>query len=474
MKRVLLIAMPDTVSALDPVVQVPNLGLCSIAGNLENCKVKILDLVFHNRGITRFLESVIKDFQPEIVGLSAMSYQYASACRTAEICRRLNPDIKIALGGYHASLMYRQIGDSTEKGLFDFIIRGEGEITFRNLVNKVESGSKNLSDIAGLSYSQNGEFHHNDPAPLIDIEAIKLPRRDCRILNKAQFLGKSFDCVETSRGCTMGCNFCSIGKMYGRTLRTFSLERVITELKQLKEKGKEGVFFVDDNITLNVPRLKELCQKIIDEKLDTLTYVIQAGVPGIAGDPELAVLLKRAGFKWVFLGIENGISRNLEFMGKKGVLQNTQTAVNLLREQGIGVFGGFIFGHPQDTAKDISNTFKFALESGVDHPIMQCLTPYPETEVREELAKLNLITNAEDFSLYNGFTANIRTSHLSRKQLNRSVFWSGLRLYFHPKYLTQSRFWCLRLSLIPALLMNDFRYLFGALGGKIFISRHRW
>ena len=131
--RLLLIAMPDTVSALDSVMRVPNLGLCSIAGNLEGHTVKVVDLVFHNRNIRSFIESILKDFQPEIVGLSAMSYQYDSACRVSQICREFRPDMKVVLGGYHATLMYAEIGAGPQKGLFDFIIRGEGEGTFQQL-----------------------------------------------------------------------------------------------------------------------------------------------------------------------------------------------------------------------------------------------------------------------------------------------------------------------------------------------------
>jgi radical SAM superfamily enzyme YgiQ (UPF0313 family) len=472
--RVLLVAMPDTVSALDPVMRVPNLGLCSIAGNLEGCDVRVIDLVFHNRHVGRLLQRLMEEFKPEIVGLSAMSFQFASACHVSRICRSINPDVTVALGGYHASLMYREIASGAEAELFDFLIRGEGEVTFLSLVQELISGRSDLRLIPGLSFRRDGKFHHNPPASLINLDTLKPPNRDCRVLDGACFLGHRFDCVETSRGCTMGCRFCSITRMYGRSIRKFALERVIEELHQLKGKGIEGVFFVDDNITLDVPRLKQLCSLIIDENLNTMSYAIQASVPGIASDPELVELLGRAGFRWVFLGIESGISRNLESMGKVGVLKNTKRAVSLLQKQGICVFGGFILAHPDDTGQDIQSTFKFALDLGVDHPIMQCLTPYPKTETREQLLKRGLITNLEDFSRYNGFICNVRTEHLSNNELNRAIIRGGLSLYFNPRYLRQSRFWKYRPSLWPALIANNFRYLVGAARGSIFASRHRW
>lgn len=472
--RVLLVAMPDTVSALDPVMRVPNLGLCSIAGNLDGCDVRVMDLVFDNRHITRLIQQLMKEFKPEIVGLSAMSFQYTSACHVSRICRSVNPDVLVALGGYHASLMYREIATGTEADLFDFLIRGEGEVTFPGLVRELISRRSDFGRIAGLSFRRNGKFHHNTPASLVNLDTLKPPNRECRILDRACFLGHRFDCVETSRGCTMRCRFCSITRMYGRSVRKFALKRVIAELHQLKNKGIEGVFFVDDNITLDVPRLKQLCSLIIEEKLDTMAYAIQASVPGIASDPELAELLSEAGFRWVFLGIESGISRDLESMGKVGVLKNTKRAVSLLQKQGICVFGGFILGHPDDTRQDVQSTFRFALELGVDHPIMQCLTPYPKTETREQLLKRDLITNLDDFSRYNGFICNIRTQHLSNKELNAAIFQGGLNLYFNPRYLRRSRFWSYKPSLWPALIINNIRYQIGAVRGNIFTSRHKW
>ena len=147
--RVLLIAMPDTISALDAVMHMPNLGLCSIAGNLKGGEVKIVDLAFHNKNIASFIRHILREFRPEIVGLSAMSFQYDSARRVAQICRSVNPGIIIVLGGYHASLMYEEIGSGADADLFDFMVRGEGEITFPKLVHELENSAKGVWTYTG-------------------------------------------------------------------------------------------------------------------------------------------------------------------------------------------------------------------------------------------------------------------------------------------------------------------------------------
>ena len=471
--RVLLLAMPDTVSALDAIIRVPNLGLCSIAGNLKDCDVKIIDLAFHSRGITRFLNRFLESYRPELIGLSAMSFQFASACRVAGICREVCPEASIVLGGYHATLMFEEIAGAADGKLFDFIIRGEGESAFDSLMHRLDGHNRHFEDIQGLSFKTEYGWRHNAPATLLDLDHVALPARSCRVIDNARFLGQPFDCVETSRGCTMGCRFCSINHMYGRCIREFKLERVISDLKNLKQAGKKGIFFVDDNITLNVPRFKTLCDLIAKGGLNTMSYVVQASVAGIAADPDLAVSMKRAGFNWVFLGIESGIDRNLRSMGKRGVLENTQRAVSLLKKQGIGIFGGFIVGHPGDTAEDIRSTFSFAFDLGVDHPIVQSLTPYPRTETRDDLMAKGLVTNTDDYSQYNGFTINVKTDTMTSAELGNAVFRGSLR-YFSPRYLVRSRFWKYNPSSWPALVANNFRYSAGARKGKIFTSRHVW
>jgi anaerobic magnesium-protoporphyrin IX monomethyl ester cyclase len=472
--KVLLIAMPDTVSSLAAVMRIPNLGICSLAGSLEGCKVHCLDLSFARGRITLLLQRTLADLAPDIVGISAMSFQYESARRVAGICRRARPGMPIALGGYHATLLAEEIAACSDRELFDFIVRGEGEAVLAFLVKQIGSGSGSYGAIPGLSYLGDGRFVHNPAGELLDLDSVRLPDRDARILDSSRFMKMPFDCVETSRGCTMGCTFCSIRRMYGKSVRFFPLERVLEDLRRLKARGTRGVFFVDDNITLDVPRLKELCALIAREGLDSLYYVIQASVTGIASDPELPALLARANFRWVFLGIESGIARNLSQMKKGGVLAHTRAAVERLRANRICAIGGFIAGNPDDTRADIRDTYRYARDLRLDHAIVQVLTPYPKTETRDQLLAEGLVTNADDYSRYNGFIANVRTRHLSDRQLNRWVVLYGARLYFNPLFYLKSRVWWYQPADAPAMFFNNFRFLLGGLRGRLFASTHRW
>src|SRR5262245_56760636 len=217
--KILLVAMPDSASCFDHIMELPNLALCSLAGNLEGGhEVRILDLVKHRRRAAEVLERTLKAFSPDLVGISAMSFQIGSARKTAAMSKALVPGVVTVLGGYHATIMWKEIGDGPDGRLFDFVVRGEGEATFNGLVRTLGS-SGDLAAIPGLSYRRGEEFRHNPPAPLLDLDSIRPPDRSPRLSGDFLWMGRPFDVAETSRGCTMPCGFCSIRRMYGKTFR---------------------------------------------------------------------------------------------------------------------------------------------------------------------------------------------------------------------------------------------------------------
>lgn len=466
--------MPDSASCFDRIMDMPNLGLSSLAGQLDGCVTRVVDLVIPKRGLRRILEREARRFQPHVIGLSAMTYQYESARVCARLFRRWLPDVPIVLGGYHASLLYKDVAEE-DGDLFDVLVRNEGEGSFPRVVQALPHEPDALGSIAGVSYRTGDGWHHNPEGPLLSLETLRLPDRSTRAYRRFRFMGRAFDCAETSRGCVLPCSFCTITRMYGKTFRTFPIEHVLEDLRRLRADGVRGVFFVDDNITLRVPRLKQLCEAILSEGLHRdLEFILQATVEGIASDDELAGLMHRAGVRLVFMGIESGIPENLQAYHKKRPAGKTEKAVRLLKEAGIVVVGGFIVGAPEDDAERIHRTFRFAREVGVDHAAVQCLTPYPRTQQRAELEQADLITNRNDFRLYNGFIANVRTRHLTADQVSREMWKAGLRLYWNPRYLLNSQLWNYYRKGVPRLLRNNIRYTVGGARNRLFYSTHRF
>jgi anaerobic magnesium-protoporphyrin IX monomethyl ester cyclase len=376
------------------------------------------------------------------------------------------------LGGYHASLAYAELTEETGTP-FDYLIRGEGEQALPALVEALE-GTREFAVVPGLSWPQGGSFIHNQRGQLLDVQQLPLPDRNARVLDHFSYFIKKMDCVETSRGCTMPCTFCSITGMYGSSFRCYAIDRVIADLKVLQKRGTEMVLLVDDNITLDATRFRHLADAIVEHDLNCMEYTAQASVAGIVSDPELIPSLARANFSMVFLGIEAVKTKNLQLFQKGDIRDKTEQAVNLLRKHGIAVMGGFIIGTPDDSSEDIREVFRAALRLRIDLPYVQCVTPYPGTRIREELLEAGLVTNPDDLSRYTGFICNVRTRTLTNRQLNRLMNWENIKMFFSPALFRGNYFVRKREKGVLKVLLNNFDFFRGWFLGDKFRSRHRF
>jgi anaerobic magnesium-protoporphyrin IX monomethyl ester cyclase len=423
--KILLLSMPDSFEHMPTVaVRMPNGGLSSIAGNVDpHHRVAIADLVLVQTRVREVLNRLLREFDPDLVGLSVMTFQRRSASRIVELLRSWKPTVHIVAGGYDPTLAT----DAYQQMPVDFIVRGEGDLTFRELLRALESGS-GLYAICGLSYRKEGQWQHNPDRPvrgLADGE-IRLPNRAARVLRGYTLLGRPVDVVETSRGCTYDCSFCSIIEMRGRNFHTYSFQRVLDDIRDARDRGAHTIFLVDDNIMLNVHRFEGLCRAIIDAGLNTVDYFVQAMTSPIAAHGEtLAPLMRQAGFRYVFLGIENILENDLVFLraaDKNTARDNgqrtgnaTYRAIDCLHRNGMYVVGGLIVGNPDDTRESIEANLEFAREH-VDWPYIQHPTPYPRTPMTKDFQAAGLITN-ERLEEYDGTTAVVRTRHMEAEDV---------------------------------------------------------
>ncbi len=428
--KVLLLSSPVVQLDFDRIARVPNLGLASLAAHVDDlCTVHVADI--HGlKNPREYVSRIVNGY--DLVGLTAMSFQYQEALALAKIAKLSGAET--VFGGYHPTLAAEEIGKSKDAALIDYIVRGEGEATFRELVQARLAG-KSPRGILGLSYhDEKGErkgekMVHNPPRPLLKVEEIRMPKRDARLITSGFYsFDVPIDCVETSRGCTQGCKFCSINLMYGRRFRRFSIERVIEDIRDAEAHGAGSIFFPDDNITLDPKRLERLCQAIIDAGLAHLRYKTQASASGIASSRQLVDKMGEAGFDGVFLGVESINKRNLEFLGKGKMSNDAEKAVQYLHDNNIIVSTGLIGGNPDDDEEDLWENFRLARRLKVDFPIFYISTPYPKTQMRAELEEMGLVTNS-DFTRYDGLHANLKTRHLSQEEVQYITWQMNARYY---------------------------------------------
>lgn len=419
--KVLLLSMPDSFEHMPTVaIRMPNGALTSLAGNLDpHHQVAVADLILVQDRVRQTVTELMRSCDPDVLGLSVMTFQRRTAGRIIELARSIKPNVKVAVGGYDPSLAE----DAYREMCVDYLIRGEGEVTFRDLLRTLEQGNS-VDGICGLSYRNGNEWMRNPDRPVHGLEdgEVHLPNRGARVLKGYTLMGRQVDVVETSRGCTFDCSFCSIIEMRGRNFHTFKFDRVLADIRDACEHGARAIFLVDDNITLNVHRFEALCRAIIDAGLNRVDYLVQAMTSAIANHGEtLAPLMRQAGFRYVFLGIENILESDLKFL--RATAKNTERenghntgnatlkAIGYIRRNKMLVVGGLIVGNPDDTRESIDANLEFA-KKYVDWPYIQHPTPYPRTPMTKDFVARNLIMN-QRLEEYDGTTAVVRTEHLS-------------------------------------------------------------
>jgi radical SAM superfamily enzyme YgiQ (UPF0313 family) len=439
--NILLLSMPDSFEHMPPIaVRMPNGALTSLAGNVDSHHaVTVADLILAQDRVREMVQQLVAKCNPDVVGLSVMTFQRKTALRMIELIRSQRPGVLIAVGGYDPSLApepYMSPGSGV-----DFIIRGEGDITFRELVRALEQKTS-FDRIAGLSYRADGSWHQNPDRAVhtLDDGEIRLPSRNARAIHGYTFLGKQVDVIETSRGCTFDCSFCSIIEMRGRNFHTYSFDRVLADIRDAREHGARAIFIVDDNITLNVHRFEALCRAIIEAKLNDIEYLVQAMTSAIANHGAmLAPLMNQAGFRYVFLGIENILEGDLKFLRAtakntardhgKNIGNATLQAIGYIHQNGMHVVGGLIVGSPDDTRESIEANLEFARRY-VDWPYIQHPTPYPRTPMTKDFREQGLVT-IDRVEEYDGTTAVVRTHSMPSEEIEfmrwRAERWMKVR-----------------------------------------------
>src|SRR4051812_17878558 len=433
--------MPDSFEHMPPIaVRMPNGALTSLAGNLDpQHEVTVADLILVQDRVRETVRDLVAKCQPDLVGLSVMTFQRKTALRIIELIRSQKPDVLVAVGGYDPSLASDPYM-APDAGV-DFIIRGEGDVTFRELVRALDE-KKSVGKILGLSYFAGSEWKHNLDRVVHSLEdgEIRPPNRNARAIHGYTFLGKQVDVIETSRGCTFDCSFCSIIEMRGRNFHTYSFDRVLADIRDAREHGARAIFIVDDNITLNVHRFEALCRAIVEAKLNDIEYLVQAMTSAIANHgASLAPLMREAGFRYVFLGIENILEGDLKFLRAsakntardkgKNIGNATLQAIDYIHQNRMQVVGGLIVGSPDDTRESIESNLEFARQY-VDWPYNQHPTPYPRTPMTKDFREQGLVT-IDSVEQYDGTTAVVRTHSMPSEEIEfmrwRAERWMKVR-----------------------------------------------
>lgn len=349
-------------------VRMPPLGLATLAAVLrENGhKVRIIDTNVSKLTDDELIDEIAR-FRSQLVGFTTIaSTLYPHAARLARKIKSNFPDIVTVAGGHHITFTYPE---ALSEGI-DFCVLGEGELTLLELVTRLESNGDTES-IRGIAFmSSQGNVIRTPPRlPIRSLDVLPFPARD--LLDNEKYTvdilekGAKLATLETSRGCPYRCDFCTVPAMWGRRWRFKSNSRIIEELELLERAGFKYVFFVDDIFW--IPSFEERKKQLFEEMIERgfqFRWLCQIRTDSVTGNPKLVKLAAKAGMVIAFLGIESGDERVLATIGKNVRPPMAEKAVQILDENGVMAYGGFILGSPGESIEQTRNTIQFAHDLG--------------------------------------------------------------------------------------------------------------
>lgn len=364
----------------------PPIGLAYIASTLrrEGYEARVVDTI--GRG-WEDIEALIRYEMPDIVGINCFTEQRQAAFILADTVKSVNKNIKVAIGGVHASFMHEQILKNFLS--VDIVVIGEGEITFLELVRALHGGGK-LSRVKGITYREKDEIIKTEERPLIsDLDSLPFPDFDdfaktsygvyspiraFNIRDKNGNLAKHMS-INTSRGCFAKCQFCSVHRFWRSCWRARSPANVADEIEKLsREKGVGFINFADDIFTVKEERVVTICKEILKRDI-RIAWDCETRADFISRD--MLHWMKRSGCVSIAFGIESGSPFILNSIDKKISVDKIEEAVYLTKSEGIKVSLLLMVGNPGESEETINESISLVEKLKPDIRAVQIASVYP-------------------------------------------------------------------------------------------------
>ena len=291
----------------------------------------------------------------DIIGVTATTLLYKSAMKLITIAKQAQPNAVTMLGGSHGSFLDEDA--LKEYPSLDIVVRREGENTFIELLEKIQSQAS-LANVLGITYRNGDKIVRTADRPLIeDLDSIPFPAHHLMPLESFKRDGKILFPLISSRGCVFWCDFCSTVRMFGRGYRWRSPKNVVDEMQLIHDKyGVKQVTFYDDAFTVDRKRVIQICDELHARNLDMMW---DCGTRVDMVDRELLQTMRNAGCFAVWLGVESGSEAILGAMNKSIKLDQTRKAYKTAHEVGLMTIANVVLGFPGETEKTAKETIRF-------------------------------------------------------------------------------------------------------------------
>ena len=413
----------------------PPLGIMYIAAYLQQeteHQIEILDTQVEKLTYEQIGEK-IKEINPDVAGITAMTFTIIDVIETAKTIKKINPEIKIILGGPHVIIYPEETIDIPE---IDFVIMGEGEKPIKQLLENINNPEK-LKQIKGLVFKLNNEIINNGVAdPIENLDTLPFPARHLTPFKKYFSVvspNAPVTTMFTSRGCPYKCLFCD-RPTFGKGFKPRSARSVVNEMEQCQKMGIKEIFIYDDTFAIDKQRVLDICLEVKKRNIN-IAWDIRTRVNTV--DEEILKALKEAGCQRIHYGVEAGTTKILNVLRKGITLEQVETAFKLTEQAGIQTAGYFMIGSPTETKEDILQTIKFMKKINPDYIHVTITTPFPATD----LYKMALDEKIIDHDVWKEFAKNPNPEFMPPiwdKELNRKELFSLLKKAYRSFYLRPS------------------------------------
>lgn len=394
-------------------------GLLYLATVLKqnNIDVAILDINnFYENDMGDFSENMIYEsiknslhenieyYTPNIIGIGCM---FSGAFKGLKIIARqikeMFPNIPIVIGGIHPTLFPKEI--LGKYNYIDYIIIGEGESTFLDLVEYIVGKKHSLASIDGIAFWNKGGIKLNPKTKFIS-NLDSLPFPDYSILDVNDYrmdtskwyspknikVGQPFPII-SSRSCPQHCTYCSMWLVHGRGIRFRSPDNVLNQMEYLYSNyGARYFQFMDDNLTFDKKRTLEICNGILERKMD-IQFDTPNGVAINRLDQEVIDAMVDAGLIRISIAIESGSEYIRNKVMRKALKTEKIYEITeaCAKHNHLFINGFFIIGMPQETHETLEETYEIITKLPLDKSSIFFATPYPGTELFDYCIKNNLL-----------------------------------------------------------------------------------
>lgn len=406
----------------------PPLGISYVASVLENAghAVNILDVAALNLSAADIREH-IQAFQPDCVGITAMTSTLFGALESARIAKELGAIT--VLGGPQLSVYPKE---TLSYPYVDYGINGEGEKVFLSLVTALEKKTS-PNNIKGLIYKYDGDIFVNEPALIEDVDELPFPAYHLLPMPKYNSIISLYpvSTMISSRGCPYQCHFC-FKQPADKKIRFRSPKNVVDEMEYLiKKYNVKEVMFYDDVLTSKRDHVAGICEEILSRSL-CIKWESPARIDNV--DKDLLRLMNRSGCLRLRYGVESGDENILKLMNKRISLDKVKEVFRWTRQSQIETFAYFMIGYAHETEETVKKTIDFAIEIDPDLAMFTAVTPCPATPLYELARKEGIIT----IDYWREFTLGHIQGERIPYFLDDAEEWverAYKRFYFRPSYI---------------------------------------